>query len=104
MPRYCFKLKIKPECREEYIAVHRDVDRALIAKYTRCGVRNYSLFMSAAGEVIGCLEVGDWQKFADAVSNSPEQKNWAKKVVKFFLVQPQEPGGMELMPEVFHMD
>ena len=104
MPRYSFKLKIKPECRAEYIEIHKNVDRALIEKYEKCGVRNYSLFMSAAGEVIGCLEVDDWQKFADAVSHSPEQKVWAKKVEKFFLIQPHQPGGMEMLPEVFHMD
>lgn len=102
--RYMFRLKVRPDCRAEYVEIHKKVDRALIEKYTRCGVRNYSIFISGDSEVIGYLEVDDWQKFADAVSNSPEQKAWAAKVERFFLIQPSAPGGMELLGELFHMD
>ena len=104
MPRYMFRLKVRPEFRKEYIEIHKNVDRALIEKYEKCGVRNYSIFISGDSEVLGYLEVPDWTKFADAVSNSPEQKAWAKKVEKFFTIQPSAPGGMEMLSELFHMD
>jgi len=104
MPRIGFKMKIKPEFREEYLKVHENVDSALIEEYRGLGVNDYSIYLSEDGTLFAFMECDDWEAFEKAVEKSPNQAAWAAKVYHMFDIKPDEPGGMVILTEAFHMD
>ena len=104
MTRVGFRMKIKPEFREEYVKVHQHVDTALTEEYRMLGVTNYSIFLHEDGTLFAYMECRDWAAFETAVQRSPNQAAWAKKVYRMFEKKPDEEGGMVLLTEAFHMD
>ena len=102
--RVGFKMKIKPEFREEYLKLHENVDRPLIEEYRKLGVRKYSIFLCEDGTLFAFIECDDWQAFNEAVKSSPNQKRWGEKVYSLFGVKPDETDGMVILPEAFYMD
>ena len=44
MPRYAFKLRIKPDAIEEYESEHKRVRPELLAKRKEVGISDYSVF------------------------------------------------------------
>jgi L-rhamnose mutarotase len=104
MQRIGFTMKIKPEFREEYLALHENVDSPLIEEYRRLGVQDYVIYISTDGHLFASMVCEDWSAFTSAVENSPNQAAWAKKVYHMFEIKPDEPGGMVTLTEAFHMD
>ncbi len=94
MDRVGFTMKIKPECREEYLEIHHEVDRALIEEYRALGVRNYAIYLAEDGTLFAFLECDDFAAYKRAVEGSPNQKAWGEKVYHLFEVKPDQPGGL----------
>jgi L-rhamnose mutarotase len=68
---------VRPEKREEYLALHRAVWPGVVQKMTECGIRNYSIFISgdtlfAYYEYIGEDRDADMQRIAD----DPVSQEW----------------------------
>lgn len=104
MDRVAFTMKIRPECREEYLKLHEHVDGPLIEEYRRLGVRNYAIYLAEDGTLFAFLECDDFEAYKRAVEGSPNQKEWGKKVYHLFQVKPDEPGGLVMLSPAFHMD
>ena len=51
MPRYAFKLRIKPEAIEEYEIEHKRVWPELLAKLKEVGISDYSIFQIGRAHV-----------------------------------------------------
>jgi len=54
--RICFRLRIRPEARDEYVRRHRAVWPEMLELYGSTGWKNYSLFLGDDGTLIGYLE------------------------------------------------
>jgi len=104
MPRVAFRMKIKPEFKEEYVKLHQNVDQPLLEEYRMVGVINYSIFLAEDGTLFAFMDCDDWEAFERAVRKSPNQAVWAEKVYPLFEIKPDAPGGMVILREVFHMD
>lgn len=56
MRRYCFQLQLRPERMAEYREHHAAVWPEMLRALTETGWRNYSIFVSDSGLLIGYLE------------------------------------------------
>ena len=54
--RVCFRLAVKPELVDEYVERHAAVAPAMLRAIARSGRRNYSPYLTDAGELIGYYE------------------------------------------------
>ncbi len=79
MKRYAQLIRLLPECRDEYVAMHRAVWPEVLATIQACGMRNYSIFMVegllfAYFEYVGADYEADMAKMADC----PDTQRWWK--------------------------
>src|ERR1035441_5196669 len=61
MPRYAFKLRIKPEAIEEYEREHQHVWPELLGKLKEVGISDYSIFRRGQDLTL-CLSVDDFDR------------------------------------------
>ena len=59
MQRHAMVCRMRPEKREEYLALHRDVWPGVEATITECGIRNFSIY------VIGDVLFGYYEYIGD---------------------------------------
>ena len=106
MARVCFQLQVHPdriaEYRERHAAVWPEMRDALSAT----GWRNYSLFLSATGMVIGYLETEDFEAARRAMEQTDVNARWQAEMAEFFVGlagrRPDE--GLLRVEEIFHLD
>ena len=106
MPRVCFQLQVKPErmveYRERHAAVWPEMRRALAST----GWRNYSLFLSDTGIVIGYLECDDFEAALQAMEQTEVNARWQAEMGEFFIgLEGRRPDeGLLRLDEIFHLD
>jgi L-rhamnose mutarotase len=104
--RVCFQLQVRPDLVDEYRARHADVWPEMRAALSRAGWRNYSLFLSDTGGVVGYLECSDFPAALQAMEETDVNALWQKEMAPFFVglegKRPDE-GLIELV-EIFHLD
>ena len=105
--RFGQTIKLKPECREEYVRQHKAVWPGVLRMIKECGLRNYSIFLKdnllfAYFEYEGKDYETDMQKMAQ----HKETQRWWKLVKP--LMQPlksKKPGEFwSEMEEIFHVN
>ena len=105
MQRICFLLRIKPEQREEYLARHEAVWPEMLDALRRTGWRNYSLFISEDGLVVGYLETDDFDAAVRAMAETEVNARWQAEMTPFFDLGGRAPDeGFRLLDEYFHLD
>jgi L-rhamnose mutarotase len=106
MPRICFQLQVHPERIDEYRARHAAVWPEMRAALARAGWRNYSLFMSDGGVVVGYLECDDFAAALRAMEATEVNARWQAEMAEFFRGldgrRPDE--GLVTLDEIFHLD
>jgi L-rhamnose mutarotase len=106
LPRVCFQLQVKAErvaeYRERHAAVWPDMRDALAAT----GWRNYSLYLSETGMVIGYLECDDFDEARRAMEQTDVNARWQADMGEFFEgLEGQRPDeGLRQLSEIFHLD
>lgn len=105
MPRYAFKLRIKPEAIEEYGLEHRRVWPELLAKLKAVGISDYSIFRRGQDLVLS-LTVDDFDKAWDELDRDPVNQRWQEFMGRLFEPVPDlQPGErFAMMKEVFRLD
>jgi L-rhamnose mutarotase len=70
------------------------------------GWRNYSLFMSPKGMVIGYLETGDFEAARRAMEETDVNTRWQAEMAEFFVgLEGRRPDeGLLRLEEIFHLD
>jgi L-rhamnose mutarotase len=106
MPRICFQLQVKPERMDEYRSRHAAVWPEMRAALARAGWRNYSLFMSDAGTVIGYVECDDFEAAQRAMGATEVNARWQAEMAPFFRgLEGRRPDeGLVTLDEIFHLD
>ncbi len=104
--RVCFVLQVKPDRLDEYCARHAAVWPSMIEALQRTGWRNYSLFLTPRGQLIGYLETDDFQLAQTRMRDEPVNRLWQAEMRDFFVeTEGKDPDQlMSPLDEVFHID
>ena len=103
MERVCFLLRVRPERLDEYKERHRAVWPEMLDALTKTGWRNYSLFLSDDGLLVGYLETDDFEAAQQAMAETGVNSRWQAEMAPFFEAgRPDE--GLFTLAEVFHLD
>jgi L-rhamnose mutarotase len=102
--RRAFRFQVHAEKLPAYKEWHRKVYPELLRDMTAAGIRNYSLFLDAEGNVFGYLESADWAKADAAMGASEANQRW-QEVMKEYIIQPADPkaGAATALEEAFHL-
>ena len=106
MPRVCFQLQVKPERMVEYRERHAVVWPEMRQALGSTGWRNYSLFLSDSGMVIGYLECDDFEAALRAMEQTEVNARWQAEMGEFFIgLEGRRPDeGLLRLDEIFHLD
>ena len=105
MQRVCFLLRVKPHRIEEYKVAHLRVWPEMQAALTRHGWRNYSLFLSPDGLVVGYLETEDFGPAVAGMQTEEVNARWQAAMRPFFeaLTTGAADTSLVTLEEVFHL-
>ena len=104
MPRYCLRGRVRPEHLTEYRRVHEQVWPEMLDALGAAGWRNYSLFLSDDGTLIGYVEADDLDTIQRAIQASPVNDRWQESVAALFATEGAPDQAWEVVPEVFPLD
>jgi L-rhamnose mutarotase len=104
--RICFQLQVRPDRLAEYEARHAEVWPELRSALTATGWRNYSLFLTETGTVVGYLECDDFAEARAAMEKTEVNARWQAEMAEFFVgLEGRRPDeGLLQLHEIFHLD
>ncbi len=101
------KVGLRPEKREEYLALHRAVWPEVLAKLSEVGIRNYTIFV-AGDELFSYFEFegDDYPAAMAAVAADPVTQEWWELTDPCQTRLPGTPEGAQWLglEEAFHLD
>lgn len=102
MQRAAFRIRIRPERVDDYVAAHAEVWPELREALTRSGVRNYTIFL-AGDQAFGYYEADDLDA-ADALMAAEDvNRRWQEAMAP--LVREEISGvGPGQLPEIFRLE
>ena len=105
MPRYAFKLRIRPDAVEAYEREHQRVWPELLQKLKEVGVSDYSIFRRGQ-DLFLTLRVNNFEQAWDDLDRDPVNQRWQEFMSKLFEpVLDQQPGErFAMMKEVFYLE
>jgi len=105
MPRYAFKLRIKPDAIAEYDHEHQRVWPELMARLKDVGISDYSIFRRDR-ELVLFLRVDDFEKAWQELDRDPANQRWQAFMARLFEPVPGLRDGerFAMMEEVFHLE
>ena len=104
MPRYAFKLRIKPEAIEEYEIEHKRVWPELLAKLKAVGISDYSIFRRGQDLTL-VLRCDNFDKAWDELDKDPVNQRWQVFMSRLFEPVPGQEAGerFAMCKEVFYL-
>ena len=106
MQRVCFQLQVKPDRMAEYRERHDAVWPEMLDALRASGWRNYSLFLSTTGMLIGYLETDDFGAALRGMEETDINARWQAEMGEFFddLEGRRPDEGLLVLDEVFHLE
>ena len=106
MPRVCFQLQVRPARLAEYRERHAAVWPEMLEALSDAGWRNYSLFLTESGMLIGYLECDDFEAARQAIEETDVNARWQAEMAGFFQgLEGRRPDeGLLELEEIFHLD
>jgi L-rhamnose mutarotase len=106
MARVCFQLHVKQDRMREYRERHAAVWPEMREALSAAGWRNYSLFLSPTGMLIGYLETDDFEAARQAMEQTDVNARWQAEMAEFFggLEGRRPDEGLLQLEEIFHLD
>jgi L-rhamnose mutarotase len=106
MPRTCFILRVRPDRLDAYRERHRAVWPEMLDALRAAGWRNYSLFLSPDGLLVGYVEADDFDAARRAMEATGVNARWQAEMAPFFALGAGErpDTGLERIAEIFHLD
>ncbi|HEY8454560.1 MAG TPA: L-rhamnose mutarotase [Actinopolymorphaceae bacterium] len=106
MQRVCFLLRVKRDRLAEYRERHRHVWPEMLAALRETGWRNYSLFCTDDGLLVGYLETDDFEAARAGMAEREVNRRWQAEMAEFFegLESGSADSDMKPLEEVFHLD
>jgi len=105
MPRYAFKLRIKPDAIEEYESEHQRVWPELLEKLKEVGIHDYSVFRRGQDLTL-VLRTEDFDKAWDELDKDPVNLRWQEFMGRLFEPVPDKQNGerFAMLKEVFYLE
>lgn len=105
MQRVCFVLKVRRDRITEYRLRHADVWPEMLAALSGAGWRNYSLFLSDEGMLVGYLETDDFDRARAAMDRTEVNARWQAETALYFeaLDGAAPDAAMVPLTECFHL-
>jgi L-rhamnose mutarotase len=105
MERVCFLLRVRPDRLDEYRERHRSVWPEMLEALRETGWRNYSLFLSGDGLLVGYLECDDFPAALRGMDEREVNARWQAEMAPFFQLpaDARPDTGLERLEEVFHL-
>lgn len=105
MPRYAFRLRIRPEAVATYEAEHQRVWPELLAKLKEVGISDYSIFRRGE-ELMLVLRVDNFEEAWAKLDADPVNQRWQQFMAPLFApMEPREPGErFPMFREVFYLE
>jgi L-rhamnose mutarotase len=104
--RVCFRLQVRPDRIEEYTQRHAAVWPEMLRALAETGWRNYSLFLSEDGLLIGYLETPSLEAAVAGMQAREVNRHWQAEMADFFIdmgdARPDT--GFVRLREVFHLE
>lgn len=86
MPRIAFRLRVRPELVDEYVARHTPVWPEMLAEIAASGRRNYSIFLDReTATLFGCYETDDDAAAQAYLAASAVAARWEESMAPFFV-------------------
>jgi L-rhamnose mutarotase len=101
LERVCFLLRVRPDRLDEYRERHAAVWPEMLDALRATGWRNYSLFLTADGLLVGYLECEDFEACREAMEQRDVNARWQAEMAPFFEQGPD--AGFERLEQVFHL-
>lgn len=103
--RVCFELRVDPARIDEYVARHSPVRSEMLAELAAAGLRNYSLFLSDDGRVLGYYETDDVAAARTRLAASAVVARWEADMAPLFVgLQGRPDQDAPVLREVFHLE
>lgn len=105
MQRIAFRLRVKPDRLDEYLAIHTNVWPEMLADLRAAGYRNYSIFADG-NELFGYLECDDWDAAQRALAKNDANRRWQAWMSEYLdtPVDPDNRQSLNLLSQVFFME
>lgn len=105
MQRICFLLRVKKDRLPEYRERHKQVWPEMLQALHETGWRNYTLFLSEDGLLVGYLETDDFQAALQGMASREVNHRWQTQMAEFFDLEGEHADrAMAPLVEVFHLD
>ncbi len=105
MRRVCFQLQVKPGHIDAYREAHAAVWAEMLDALHDTGWRNYSIFLSSDGLVIGYFETEDLQANLDGMAAAPVNTRWQAAMAEHFVdLDVPADQAFRYLDEVFNLD
>jgi L-rhamnose mutarotase len=104
--RVCFLGRVRAERLAEYRERHERVWPDMLAALREAGWRNYSLFLTGDGLLVGYLETPDYQAALDGMARTEVNARWQRDMAPYFTDLDGRPPdqGFRRIDEIFHVD
>ena len=105
MKRICFVLNVDPKRLDEYRARHAAVWPEMRQALSDTGWKDYTLFLSPRGLLVGYLVTEDFDKAIADMKALPINTKWQEYMAPLFEgLEAHADDGMTPLEEVFHLD
>lgn len=104
MTRVCFVSRVRPDRLDEYRARHAAVWPEMLEALRDTGWRDYSLYLSADGLLVGHLETDDYAAAQEAMTRTAVNPRWQAEMAEFFVADGNPDEGFQVLDEVFHLE
>lgn len=104
MRRQAFKMKLKPDNKEEYINRHDEIWPELEKALVDAGISDYSIFLDKeTGTLFAVQKLEDYFE-GQTLAELPIMKKWWAHMADLMEVNPDNSPVVDPLEEVFHME
>ncbi|GAA4427775.1 L-rhamnose mutarotase [Georgenia halophila] len=104
MARVCFISRVRPDRVSEYRDRHATVWPEMLEALRDCGWRDYSLYLTEDGLLIGHLQTDDYAAAQAAMERTEVNGRWQAQMAEFFVGEGHPDRGFTVVPEIFNLE
>lgn len=104
MPRYCFVSRVSPEALPVYRERHAAVWPEMLEALRDAGWRDYHLYLSDDGLLVGTFEADDADQAQEAMARTEVNRRWQAEMARLFVGDGNPDEGFLYLPEIFFLE